>query len=116
MINCKVLIPFVNSDNGIALNVNDIIELKEERAKELENKGLVEITTNPLTSNKPSDPQTPDDGNTGEPQTNNNDDVPPVNNDGDNNPTNNDDGDPQTPDDGNNGESQTNKNKKSNKK
>lgn len=66
MIECKVLIPFVSVDSNIALNVNDIIVLKVEKAKELEVKGLVEITANPLNLNNSSTPQASDDEDIGE--------------------------------------------------
>lgn len=113
MIECKVLIPFVNVDSNIALNVNDIIALKVERAKELEVKGLVEITANPLNLNNSSTPQAPDDGNIGKSQADNDED--PENDDDSNNLTNNDET-PQASDDEDIGEHKLNKKSNKNKK
>lgn len=129
MIECKVLIPFVSVDSNIALNVNDIIALKVERAKELEVKGLVEITANPLNLNNSSNPQAPDDGNIGKSQADNdeapakddesnniaNNDEDPENDDDSNNLTNNDET-PQASDDEDIGEHKLNKKSNKNKK
>ena len=84
MKNCKVLVPFINCDNGVALDVNKIVELNEERAAELEGKGLVEIITNPLISNELSDSIPPEDENSTNLQTMNDDNVPSEKNDEDN--------------------------------
>lgn len=122
MIECKVLVPFVNADSSIALNVNDIIELKVERAKELEVKGLVEITANPLILNNSSTPQAPESGNTGNFQADNddedpeNDDAQSENDDESNNPAENDDETSQTSDDEDIGEHKSNKKSNKNKK
>lgn len=115
MIECKVLIPFVSVDSNIALNVNDIIALKVERAKELEVKGLVEITANPLILNNSLTPQVPESGNTGNFQADN-DDEDPENDDEDNNPADNDDETSQTSDDEDIGEHKSNKKSNKNKK
>ena len=84
MKNCKVLVPFINCDNGVALDVNKIVELNEERAAELEGKGLVEIITNPLISNELSDSIPLEDENSTNLQTMNDDNVPSEKNDEDN--------------------------------